>query len=534
MTHQFGRHLDHDILSPLPDVRLEKFFTTPFKNAVATAKTCYASKGIVRDEKINLTPDELGHASRDTQIAKSIYEAGHHTTLQHATFQFSLSGVSRQFIWSFLHAHPFYNSEQVSQRYVEVKHENFFVPKLTGEALSVYQAALHTQMSAYRELCRLLTPPAAREFYNRFPARAKQSEKYAKEIQKKSQEVARYVLPVATTAYLYHTVSGLTLLRYYKMMNTFDCPTEQKVVIGKMVELLLEHDENYRLVLESPMELEETPEYKFLLAHHENLTAKVRRSFIDEFDKSLDGKLSRLIDWKANGETVLAASVREVFGLSQNELSDADAIELALNPKLNTELGASLVSTTHSKLSRALVHNHYSFRKKLSHTADSQDQRHRMTPASRPVLAAHFSDEPDFITPELVKLDAASERIYTETMSRSWEAIAKLRRLGVSDEWAMYLLPNAVSVRFTESADLLNLHHKMQMRLCYNAQEEIWRASLDEAMAIRERHPSIGKYLLPPCTIRHIAGIRPTCPEGERYCGIKVWRLELNEYQRTI
>jgi thymidylate synthase ThyX len=98
----------------------------------------------------------------------------------------------------------------------------------------------------------------------------------------------------------------------------------------------------------------------------------------------------------------------------------------------------------------------------------------------------------------------------------------------------MYLLPNAVSVRFTESADLLNLHHKHAMRLCYNAQEEIWRASLDEAQQIREINPTIGQFLLPPCTLRDLAHARPVCPEGERYCGVKVWRLKLSQYERVI
>ena len=39
---------------------------------------------------------------------------------QHATFEFALSGVSRQLVWSFLHGFPFYNTEQQSQRYVRL------------------------------------------------------------------------------------------------------------------------------------------------------------------------------------------------------------------------------------------------------------------------------------------------------------------------------------------------------------------------------------------------------------------------------
>jgi thymidylate synthase ThyX len=72
-------------------------------------------------------------------------------------------------------------------------------------------------------------------------------------------------------------------------------------------------------------------------------------------------------------------------------------------------------------------------------------------------------------------------------------------------------------VRFTESADLLNLRHKHAMRLCYNAQEEIWRASVEEALQIREVHPLIGSYLLPPCGLRESAATKPYCPEGDRY-----------------
>ena len=79
-------------------------------------------------------------ALRD-RIARSIFEAGHHTTLQHAHFQFALSGVSRQFLWTFLHSHPFYNSEQVSQRYVEVKAERVVrAPARRARPCAVFRA----------------------------------------------------------------------------------------------------------------------------------------------------------------------------------------------------------------------------------------------------------------------------------------------------------------------------------------------------------------------------------------------------------
>jgi carbamoyl-phosphate synthase large subunit len=101
---------------------------------------------------------------------------------------------------------------------------------------------------------------------------------------------------------------------------------------------------------------------------------------------------------------------------------------------------------------------------------------------------------------------AEADAPYRPTMDETWAAINALRARGVADEFAAYLLPNAVAIRFTESADLLNLHHKFAMRLCYNAQEEIWRASRDEALQIAEVDRRIGRYLQPPCTLRKMAG----------------------------
>ncbi len=510
-------------LSAAPKITLTKAFADPFRNVIATARTCYSSKGIIDDASIDL--------EKYAPLARSIYDAGHHTTFQHAQFQFAMENVSRQFLWSFLHAHPFYNSEQVSQRYVEVKPDATAVPPLAGEALAIYERTVRMQHEAYRELITLLTPATEAAYFARFPFRKKYGAKYAKDIKKKAQEFARYVLPVATFAYLYHTVSGLTLLRYWRAAQQFDTPHETMLVVGAMVEQLLAHDPAYRAVLEEPVPIESTAEYAILARLNAGATST---AFIDEFDRSIEGRTSRLIDYSMHAERTVASAVREVLGVPRDAMSDADAIAAALDPSVNPTFGEKLVLTTHDKLTRALFHAHYTFRKKISHAGDSQDQRHRMTPASRPILHRHIGDAPDVITPPIVAQDAQARAKYDETMARTWDAIGALRRLGVRDEYALYLLPNAVAVRYTESADLLNLQHKHAMRLCYNAQEEIWRASLDEALQINEVHPLIGKYLLPPCTLRIMAGVKPICPEGDRYCGEKVWLLEPKEYSRLI
>jgi thymidylate synthase ThyX len=513
-------------VSPAPEISLVNAFARPFENAVATARTCYSGKGIITAEDVAKNPEQ-----RD-RIGLSTYQAGHHTTLQHAHFQFALSNVSRQFLWSFLHSHPFYNSEQVSQRYVEVKPGTTAIPRLADpRAQAVFEAAVLDQHAAYKRLIELLHPAAAREYYRIFPAR-KKDPAHEKDVKKKAQEIARYVLPVATFAYLYHTVSAITLLRYHRLSQAPDCSAEARHVIEAMVGEMLRHDPLFEKVLEEPIPLEETLEARCFAARPSGMGASA--AFVKEFDADMAGHVSRLVDWKAKNEAMVADGVREVLGVPRSTMPDDEAIRLSLDPSKNRYLGEAMTLTTLSKLSRALVHASYTFKKRLSHTADSQDQRHRMTPGSRPILNAHLTGVPDYVSPALLDYCAPAKRVYDDAMARTWDAINELRTLGVADEWLTYLLPNAVTVRFTESADLLHLHHKHKSRLCYNAQEEIWMASLDEARQIRDVNPVIGSYLLPPCGLRLLAKQRPLCPEGDKYCGVPVWKLDIDQYARII
>ena len=249
-------------------------------------------------------------------IAESIYQAGHHTTLQHAHVQFGLSNISRQFIWSFLHSHFFYNSEQVSQRYVKTDTSGVLIPKLEEEALQVYQDAIAQQANAYRELNKLLRPTVRGFYYDIFPARQPAQGKAhplaKRTIPKKGMEIGRYVLPVGTFAYLYHTISVITLLRYYRLCQQFDVPTETHYVVSEMVRLLLEYDPLFATILEEPLPLEETLEYRYFA----NMSSRpASQAFIQEFDESLEGYTSKLISYKLDNEALLASSVPRSIGL---------------------------------------------------------------------------------------------------------------------------------------------------------------------------------------------------------------------------
>ena len=170
-------------------------------------------------------------------------------------------------------------------------------------------------------------------------------------------------------------------------------------------------------------------------------------------------------------------------------------------------------------------HASYTFLKKLSHTADSQDQRHRMVPASRPLMTLTDTRRPDYVTPPLVAANPRALEVYA---GRRWSGRGP-RRTACSS-WACRsrrrstCCPNAKALRFHESGSLLYLAHKWVMRTCFNAQEEIYRASMDELEQVRAVHPRLARHMGPPCVHPLRSRITPTCTEGEHFCGVPVWR----------
>jgi thymidylate synthase ThyX len=212
-------------------------------------------------------------------------------------------------------------------------------------------------------------------------------------------------------------------------------------------------------------------------------------------------------------------------------MDDGTALDELLNPGKNSYRLETLNVSMHSPMMRALEHASYTFAKKLSHTADSQDQRHRMVPASRPLLTATDNPEPDYITPMLIRGNPDVEPLYRQAMEEAWEAKNRLIALGVPVGFAVYVLPNATAVRLVESGSLLHLLHKWTMRTCFNAQEEIYAASMEELEQVRRLHPRLARYAGPPCAVRHGVA-QPVCTEGSHFCGVKVWETFPNVNRR--
>jgi thymidylate synthase ThyX len=522
LSHSSDAPLGSQVETAAPRVTLRNHFAHGFDSAIAAARTCYAPRLI--------GPEEVTDKQR-VMIGSATYFGGHHTVYQHAHFEFGLENISRQFVWSFLHAHPFYNSEQQSQRYVRLDRAQAYVPgdgRAFGAAeRAIYEKAVARAWGHYRELTHLLEP-TAREILSDIwhistMSHPKRLQRVERQSEKRAIEVARYVLPVAAFSTMVHTISGIVLHRLYRMQAASDTPSEARDVVGEMVARVREVDPQFFDRFDNePMDA--PPEW------HDG--ARNGEAFAREFDAKLAGLTSKLVDYSAGALPVMADAYRAVVGLTAAECPDAEALDRMLNPARNPYRRETLNIGVHAPLMRPLQHANFTFAKKISHTADSQDQRHRMVPGSRPLLTLADTRSPDYITPMLIRDNPRALEIYRMAMEEAWTAKNQLLDRGVAPEFALYLLPNAKAIRLVESGSLLHLLHKWTMRTCFNAQEEIYQSSIDEVEQVRAIFPELARYIGPPCHLR--AGIStPICTEGSHFCGVKVW-LDFPNIQRRI
>ena len=442
--------------------------STPSDLAVSAARTCYFPNGVVR-------PEKSSDWKRKDDLLQGIFKGGHHTTLMHTHVTMMITGMSRHLIWRLLHAHPYYNSEQVSQRYAKMKIDNFVYPK-DGDTLR-WETFYKQRFEDYEALIEILLPDVE----------AVVPKFRRKDSRKKAQEMARYVLPGGMSAYLYHTVNIITLLRYIAVAKVMpECRKEALEFADIVSRYLIELD----------------PSMAPLVEH-----ARQAHPVFPVFDMQEQKRRIGVKDEKVKVYDVVGDAA---FAVNENY---ADVLRYSQMLPDSGVLGG------------------FSTYVRLSLSADAQNQRHRRSPAVRPALETMY--ERAFYIPPIVAKNEKALALYRRSVEASYDFFETQRdRLGFGE--AVYALPNAHEIELVERNDFTSFHHKAQMRLCYNAQEEIFDIVYDQVKQLRAMNIAGAEELLPPCATRSKMKIRPTCPEGDHFCGIKVWKLEFEDYKREI
>lgn len=135
----------------------------------------------------------------------------------------------------------------------------------------------------------------------------------------------------------------------------------------------------------------------------------------------------------------------------------------------------------------------------ISRALTHQLVRHRM--ASYAQRSQRYCGEGNFnyVLPHSIEKDPEAKHIYEALMGYINIQYKKLQELGIPNEDARYVLPNACETTIEVKMNFRELIHFMNERLCTRAQWEIRQLALKMKYAIEEQYPELSEYLVPKC-----------------------------------
>lgn len=121
----------------------------------------------------------------------------------------------------------------------------------------------------------------------------------------------------------------------------------------------------------------------------------------------------------------------------------------------------------------------------------------------------------DYVTPHTVKRSEEALKLYDKVISDITTAYSKLQELGIPNEDARMILPNACCTKLSLKMNLRALMHFCNERLCTRAQWEIRELCKEMVKCVLIVEPELKDYLVPKCEANKN---HPFCPESKS-CG---------------
>ena len=147
-----------------------------------------------------------------------------------------------------------------------------------------------------------------------------------------------------------------------------------------------------------------------------------------------------------------------------------------------------------------LEHTYFTFEiSGVSRALLAQITRHRI--ASFSVRSQRYCSEDGFgyVVPKTIKDNAAASTIYEKTMERIRNNYKVLQELGIPNEDARMILPNACETVIVMSMNLRSLMNFFNERLCTCAQWEIRECALKMKKCIVDKEPKFAPMCVPKC-----------------------------------
>lgn len=182
----------------------------------AAGRLCYMSFG--QGRKTN--QEYLGH----------ILESGHGSVLEHAVWNFIITGVSRSFTHELIRHRAGFGYSQLSQRYVDESNADYVEPEVIAgdpELHAIWLEAIGAAQSAYRLLALKLTD----KFVNVESRTARR---------KLARQAARSVLPNACETKIFVTANARALRHFIELRGSADADVEIRRVAVALLKTLRE------------------------------------------------------------------------------------------------------------------------------------------------------------------------------------------------------------------------------------------------------------------------------------------------------
>ena len=215
------------------------------------------------------------------------------------------------------------------------------------------------------------------------------------------------------------------------------------------------------------------------------------------------------------------------------ERTVAMSARLCYSPVGAAELEERLSDEAAGKLVRKLVGmGHFSTLEHVSFTfaiegvsrvLTHQLVRHRIASYSQQSQRYVMERAFEVITPPSVAANPAAQAKFAALMETIQAAYNELVDLGVHQEDARYVLPNAAETKIVVTMNARALLHFFELRCCTRAQWEIRQLAWKMLAAVRQVAPVLFEAAGPTCDVQGV------CTEGELTCG----RLEKLKAQKA-
>ncbi|MFQ6047962.1 MAG: FAD-dependent thymidylate synthase [Phycisphaerae bacterium] len=163
-----------------------------------------------------------------TEYLRHIISVGHGSVLEHAVWNFIITGVSRSFTHELIRHRAGFGYSQLSQRYVDESSADFIEPDCIAEKPELHAIWLEAIQHCHQAYCKLVEGLSSRFSDVQDPTLRR----------KLARQAARSVLPNATETKIFVTANARALRHFIELRASEHADVEIRKVAGQILHIM--------------------------------------------------------------------------------------------------------------------------------------------------------------------------------------------------------------------------------------------------------------------------------------------------------